>query len=164
MPSPPTVSDPSLFILFFFSILLSSSYYYYYYYYYYSFPSHSHSLTPSLSLSPIPSPSLSPSLSPHRTSAEFSTTPKETMKSLFGKGKARKDGEESKVKALPPIRELQTSPGTHTLHYFSYYTTTHNILLLTVYYHSQYTTTHTLLLLLLLTLHYYGCGHILCLK
>ena len=36
---------------------------------------------------------------------------KEKMKSIFGKGKARKDGTESLVKGLPPVRELQTNIG-----------------------------------------------------
>ena len=38
---------------------------------------------------------------------------KTKMKELFGKPRAKKDGTEGLVKDLPPIRDIQTDPGTH---------------------------------------------------
>ena len=45
---------------------------------------------------------------------------KEKMKSIFGKGKAKKDGTESLVKGLPPVRDLQTNIGERKASYSFY--------------------------------------------
>lgn len=46
---------------------------------------------------------------------------KEKMKSIFGKGKAKKDGTESLVKGLPPVRDLQTNIGERRSRYSIFY-------------------------------------------
>ena len=70
-----------------------------------------HHLPCPLSLPPLPN-SHPPSLihSKDLKATDDSLT-KEKMKSIFGKGKAKKDGTESLVKGLPPVSDLQTNIG-----------------------------------------------------